>query len=67
MKTYHEMAQEVSALSDSLYMLAADLEKYYHDNMEPAERPMRICNIAKETLRNMSYTLETLADEMLGN
>ena len=67
MKTYEEMAQQVGDLSNALYALSYDLNKYYVENMIPGERPMSICYIAKETLRNMCYTLETLCDTMLGN
>lgn len=67
MKTYEEMAQQVSEISDAMYTLSKELEKHYKENMKPGERPMNICYIAKETLRNMCYSLETLADVMLGN
>jgi hypothetical protein len=65
--TYEELAQRVSELSDALYDVSFDLARHYEVNMVPGEKPMNICFIAKETLRNMSYTLETIADVMLGN
>ena len=67
MKTYEEMALQVSELSDALYTLSQELDAHFKANMKPGEKPMNICYLAKETLRNMSYSLETLADVMLGN
>ena len=67
MKTYEEMAQQVCDLSNSLFSLSKELEGHYKKNMKPGERPMHICYIAQETLKNMSFTLETLGDTMLGN
>ena len=65
--TYEELAQRVSELSDALWSLSYDLDHHYKENMIPGERPMNICLIAKETTRQMCYTLETIADVMLGN
>ena len=67
MKTYEEMAQQVGEISNAMYILSKELETYYKENMKPGERPMNICYIVQETLRNMSYTLETMSDTMLGN
>lgn len=67
MKTYEEMAEKVGDISNELWALASELERHYKENMKPGEKPMHICYLAKETLRNMSYTLETLSDTMLGN
>lgn len=67
MKSYEEMAQQVNDLSCDLYTLSKELETYYKENFKPGEKPMNICYIAKETLRNMSFTLETISDVMLGN
>ncbi len=67
MKTYEEMAQQVSELSNTIYTLSYELGEYYEKNMVPGERPLNTCYLAKEILRNMCYTLETLGDTMLGN
>lgn len=67
MKTYEEMAQRVSELSDALYTLSHELEVHYNENMVPGEKPMNICYLAKEAIRNISFSLESLADVMLGN
>ena len=67
MKTYEEMAQQISDISDAMYLLSKDLEAHYKENMKPGEKPMNICYLAKEALRNMAYSLESLADVMLGN
>lgn len=61
------MALQVSEISNALYTLSKELEEHYKMNMKPGERPMNICYLAKETLRNMCYSLETLADVMLGD
>lgn len=67
MKTYEEMAMKVNEISCDMYTLSKELEAHYEANMRPGERDMPICFLAKETLRNMSFTLETLSDTMLGN
>ena len=66
-KTYEELAERISELSDDLYSVSYDLEQYYKENMVPGERPLHICFIAKEATRNMCYTLESISDIMLGN
>lgn len=65
--TYEDLAERVSEASDNLYTLAKQLENYWKEHAIPGEKPMRVLYIAKETLQNMCYTLETIADEMLGN
>ena len=67
MKNYEEMAAQVREISNAMYLLSKDLERYYKENVKPGERPMNVCYIAQETLKNMSFTLETLSDTMLGN
>lgn len=63
--TYEELAQKVSGASDILYLLANRLDKHFKRNSVPGEKPMHVLYIAAQTLKNMSYTIETIADEML--
>lgn len=67
MKTYEEMALKVDEISCDLYSLFKELEAYCGENMKPDEPQTDICFLVKETLRNMSFTLDTMADVMLGN
>ena len=64
--TYEELAQKVSGASDSLYALSRKLDGFWKRNTIPGEKPLRVLFIATQVLQNMSYTLETIADEMLG-
>ena len=63
--TFEELAQKVSGASDSLYALSRKLDAYWKRNAVPGEKPMHVLYIAAEALRNMSYTIETIADELL--
>lgn len=65
--SYDELASRVSDVSDTIYILARELEDYWKTNSVPGTKPLRVCNIAWNTLKNMAYTLETIADDMLGN
>lgn len=63
--TYEELAQKVSEASNTLYLLSKQLEAYHKAHSIPGEKPMRVLYIASQVTQNSSFTLETVADEML--
>lgn len=62
--TYEQLANKVSGASSSLYVLAGRLDKYCKKT-SGEENALFTIRVAVEVLRNMSYTLDTIADTML--
>lgn len=56
--TFAKIVEKINGLSDDMYVLS----KRIHDNLGDH----KLGYLAEEMLKNMSYTLETLADE-IGN
>lgn len=55
--TYDELASKIEDASNELYLLGKEAEKFEN---------CRIMYIAAETLKGMSYSLESIAEGLVG-
>lgn len=62
--TYEQLVSKIEGASTSLFVLFKRLDKYYKTNVDPEENPLFSLHIAAESIRNFTYTLDTLAEVM---
>lgn len=62
--TYQELARKVSGASDSLYALVRSIDDFYKKNADD-DNPYTLLFLATETLRNMSFTIDSFGDKLM--